>query len=130
MDELKIVKGKTKNTTDNNGNKTIDTRVFVYYNDKKIGKALIRDYGDNSPFLSDLGIDKEQRGKGLGQKMLKMLMEEYKINELTVLKNNHRAIHIYKKFGFKTVKEFNDFDGAKTLYMKKNKIIKESCFNY
>lgn len=56
MDELKIVKGKTKNTTDNNGNngnKTIDTRVFVYYNDKKIGKALIRDYGDNSPFLSD-----------------------------------------------------------------------------
>ena len=57
-------------------------------------------------------------------------MEEYKINELTVLKNNHIAIHIYKKFGFKTVKEFNDFDGAKTLYMKKNKIIKEGCFNY
>lgn len=117
---IHLKKGESKRIEDKNYNNqvSIDTRVYIYNDNLLVGEALIRDYLDGELFLSDFGINKEFRGNGLGQEALKLLMKDFKVNSLTVLKDNERAIHIYKKFGFNIIQEFEDYDGSETLYMK------------
>ena len=49
--------------------------------------------------ISDFVIYDQYRNKGYGQAVLKMLIDEG-YNRLTVLSDNHAALHIYEKYGF------------------------------
>ncbi len=56
-----------------------------------------------SLFLSlFLAVGREFRGMGYGQKLMAQLLENYKRRPifLTLYRNNEKAFHIYKKYGF------------------------------
>lgn len=46
------------------------------------------------------------------------MLERYRITQLTVHQDNPKAIHLYEKFGFEIVDEFND-DNEWYFIMKK-----------
>lgn len=62
--------------------------------------------------IGDFALYKEYRGKGLGSKCFRILLEKVKKMDMTlpiylgVYDNNAKAINLYKKFGFDTVKIF------------------------
>ena len=64
-------------------------------------------------YLSMLLINKESQSFGTGSFLLKTAIEDLKkelfsVFQLEVLKTNVKAINLYKKFGFKTIKEKGD----------------------
>lgn len=81
----------------------VDGKVAGCGNVKK-GEGALNHVGELG-----IGLARELRGRGLGQKFLNILLEEarkrlkIKIVKLSVFSNNEVAIHIYKKFGFKEV---------------------------
>lgn len=86
---------------------------IIEENGKIIGYGMLRgwDEGYEIPSLGII-IDREYRGEGLGFKMMDLL--ENKAREkgatkirLTVLKENSKAIHIYKKLGYE-ISDLND----------------------
>jgi len=53
-----------------------------------------------------MGVIAEYRGHGIGKALLQVALEKAKTQELTrieldVREENHRAIELYKRFGFK-----------------------------
>lgn len=65
---------------------------------------------DTTYFLSKFYLRKDKRGKGIANIMFdfifdKMISENRKYVYLTVNKNNTHAIYVYKKKGFKIIKE-------------------------
>jgi ribosomal protein S18 acetylase RimI-like enzyme len=77
-----------------------------YHNDCKVGQFKIVNR-DNHREIWCLEIFGEFRGMGLGQQMLKELVEMFSdmALELGCGKNNKKALHIYQKFGFKIIKD-------------------------
>lgn len=72
--------------------------------------------------LEMLFIAQEERGKGLGKKLLEYGMEKYSVNSLTVNEQNPQAEGFYEHMGFKTYKRTEvDEQGNPypLLYMKK-----------
>jgi [ribosomal protein S18]-alanine N-acetyltransferase len=66
--------------------------------------------------LSALAIDMNFRGKGVAERLLKKSIEEMKLNgikfiALYVQINNHRAIQLYKKIGFRIITETKNICG-------------------
>lgn len=64
----------------------------------KIGSAEVDLKGKT---LSRLMIDTAFQGRGYGQKIVRMLIEKYGCDNLWVVADNERAIHVYEKLGFK-----------------------------
>lgn len=54
--------------------------------------------------LEMLFISDEERGKGLGKKLLKYGIEKYSLNDLAVNEQNHLARGFYEHMGFKVYK--------------------------
>ena len=54
--------------------------------------------------LEMLFLDPEERGKGLGKKLLRYGIETFGINEVTVNEQNPDAVGFYKKMGFSVYK--------------------------
>ncbi|PCI08924.1 MAG: hypothetical protein COB73_06255 [Flavobacteriaceae bacterium] len=79
-----------------------------------VGHAELDVFGTDIK-ISRLLIDKNQRGKGYGEQMVKLLIKyiqenlEYKSIFLTVFTFNKPAITLYEKLGFKTVEIALDF---------------------
>ena len=83
---------------------------------------------ENSVRLSRLLVgEAQQRGKGLGRKLIKSLIAESKAEftvkrvDLFVLEDNHGAIRCYEKAGFQFVKAKNlelEFNGKKYVIKK------------
>lgn len=69
---------------------------LLYYDGELAGYGMIRDRS-----VITLGIFYKYRGYGLGKRLFAHLLKFAKDPRLEVLKWNKRAIHIYKKFGFK-----------------------------
>ena len=73
-----------------------------------IGIALLTMYKVISGYrgmVEDLVVDAEQRGKGVGRKLMEKLLEEAKIrdlDEILLFTGHHRtpAINLYKSLGF------------------------------
>lgn len=55
--------------------------------------------------LEMLFISPEQRGKGIGKKLIQYGIENYKINEVTVNEQNPQAVGFYQHVGLKHIKE-------------------------
>lgn len=71
--------------------------------------------------LEMLFIAPEERGKGLGKRLIRYGIEKYSINEVTVNEQNPQAIGFYECMGFKTYKRTeHDEQGMPypLLYMK------------
>lgn len=79
--------------------------------------------GINGQKLEMLFISSEERGKGVGKKLIRYGIETYSINELTVNEQNPLAKGFYKHMGFQVYKRTdNDEQGNPypILYMKLN----------
>ena len=66
--------------------------------------------------LSALAIDMNFRGEGFAERLLKESIEEMKLNGISFITlyvqiNNHRAIQLYKKIGFRIITETKNICG-------------------
>ena len=77
-----------------------------YHNDCKVGQFKIVNRDDCREIWC-FEIYGEFRGMGLGQQMLKELIEMFSDMplELGCGKKNEKALHIYQKYGFKIIKD-------------------------
>lgn len=74
--------------------------------------------------LEMLFIDPNERGKGLGKKLIQYGITHYDINELGVNEQNEQATAFYKHMGFQTYKRSETDEQGNPypiLYMKKAK---------
>ena len=78
------------------------TRIAFYHNKLKVGFASIDDTG----FLFNFKIYKKYQNMGYGTAALEYILTHFKITELSVLIDNEKAIHMYKKVGFRITREF------------------------
>ena len=80
---------------------TIETYAIFEGDNNPVGYGVI-DEKDGQYSLEHLYIDSEYRDMGYGQMLLKRIIDDY-IQQLKLMvnKNNEKAVHIYKKLGFK-----------------------------
>jgi [ribosomal protein S18]-alanine N-acetyltransferase len=100
-----------------------DVFYVINNNDKVIGyciyylkPALSFKGFEMQSVLSALAIDINFRGKGFAERLLKESIEEMKLNGITVITlyvqiNNHHAIQLYKKIGFRIITETKNICG-------------------
>lgn len=77
------------------------SHLIITKNDKNIPIAFM---GIENQKLEMLFIRNNERGKGLGKKLLNYGIENYNINELVVNEQNPNAKGFYEYMGFKTYK--------------------------
>ncbi len=101
--------------------------VKTIYDDNKFMGYLWFDEREekNDIFINSMQLKKEYQGKGIGTQILKWL-ESFALKRnkqylsLLVQVNNHRAINIYKRFGFYEItrEQGSIYMVKKTSYMK------------
>ena len=116
-DTVDIFRTISENPNDPVGKEAHD--LSFYLDEKKIAEISISAVDSDRAFLYNFEVDKDYRGKGYGTAILKYVLKNYSVNELTVDKDNTRAIDLYKRFGFKVGKEFKE-DGKTRVDMKIN----------
>lgn len=84
----------------------------------RIGHAYISGFDSPNGFLYNFRIYERFQDQGYGSDCLEYMLERYRITQLTVHQSNLKAIHLYEKFGFEIVDEFND-DNEWYFVMKK-----------
>lgn len=92
--------------------------VTFYEGDEPIGCGNIEVFNDEI-WLNHFAIREDLRGKGYGQKLLQIFIDRYGINTLSCAVKNEIAFHIYKKYGFEVVEEWDAFDEGKAYLMKR-----------
>lgn len=70
----------------------------IYVDGQKIGEAEI---DIKNKMLSRLALFEPHQNKGYGTEIVKLLTEEYNLNNLWVNADNKRAMHVYEKNGYK-----------------------------
>ena len=100
-------------------------KIITYVeNDKIIGFLLYSLIYDRIE-IEQFEVITKERGKGIGDKLLKYLIEKYKDSDiknitLEVKEDNIVAINLYKKYGFKKVSTREKYyDGINGLLMEK-----------
>ena len=81
---------------------------FALKNEKILGTVALMPYDKNYFELTKMAVDPKERGRGIGQQMIKYCINFSKKQEIyklilysnTILEN---AIHIYRKYGFKEI---------------------------
>ena len=116
-DTVDIFRTISENPNDPVGKEAHD--LSFYLDEKKIAEISISAVDSDRAFLYNFEVDKDYRGKGYGTAILRYVLKNYSVNELTVDKDNTRAIDLYKRFGFKVGKEFKE-DGKTLVDMKIN----------
>lgn len=80
----------------------VKTDTFIelelHINSTKVGFAEVNPVKNE---LTRFVIYEPYQGKGYGHILLQEIIDEYEISNLWVNSDNLRAIHLYKKFGFK-----------------------------
>lgn len=71
----------------------------------------------NDEFIGALFIDTKSQGLGIGGSLLKYVKSRYKNINLSVYKENNKAVEFYKKHGFKIIKEQNNEDSGFVEYL-------------
>lgn len=104
-------------------NKLTDKASIVSITENQSLKAFIayykNDFINKTAFLSMLAVSPEAQGKGLGKQLLETSIKDlkklnFKLYQLEVLKNNTKAIALYKAHDFVVLKERDNF-----LFMQK-----------
>lgn len=90
-------------------NSSLGTIMMALEDDQVIGYAILINYWSNEYggiiiFIDEFYIDALHRGKGIGTKFLRYLIEEKFIDAvafaLEVMPGNTRALELYKRLGF------------------------------
>lgn len=124
---------------DNFGKERGDAGVIAFQSDNTLGAAWVRlENPVDRPHPEELsgfgfattdepemavGVDPRQRGKGVGQKLVRAVLDEakavgHKSIVLNVRETNKPAIHVYEKVGFKTVGDVANRAGTRSLVMR------------
>ncbi|NLG83319.1 MAG: GNAT family N-acetyltransferase [Firmicutes bacterium] len=75
----------------------------IYHHGKQVGFGrVVTDYA-TMYWVCDIFIDKEHRGKGLGKKLVKCIIETEQLKGLFGILSTKDAHGLYEKFGFKRV---------------------------
>lgn len=82
----------------------IDDYKNIVVSDKIVGALLVTDENDGV-LLDEIYLEKDYRGKGIGSKILKDIIENHNTIYLWVYKENIGAISLYKRLGFLVIKE-------------------------
>lgn len=82
----------------------IEKYKMILIQDKVIGCFLIRNEND-TVLLDEVYLDSEYRGKGIGTKIIKDIIDNNHKVSLWVYKNNIKAISLYQRLNFKIDKE-------------------------
>ncbi|MGL4450352.1 MAG: N-acetyltransferase [Sarcina sp.] len=56
-------------------------------------------------FIGAIFIDNDQRGKGIGSKLMNFVKDKYNNLLLEVYKDNNQSVNFYKKHGFEIISE-------------------------
>jgi ribosomal protein S18 acetylase RimI-like enzyme len=80
--------------------------VYGYFNDDKLDGIIRVDEFDDCYELSFFFVNKDCQRQGIGQYLLRWIIKRFKDKKLSlsVYTDNSPAIHIYKKYGFKTIR--------------------------
>lgn len=115
MNKLLINIKRTKNPNDFISQEAVDIDFYNINNDK-IGTASISAIDTNNAFLYNVEVYKKFRGIGYGKLIVQYCLDNYQIKQLTVEYNNTIAINLYKKFGFKEIRNWEE-NGKKLIVM-------------
>lgn len=90
--------------------------LFILLIDEKISGSVTLICNKKTAFLVGLWISKSLRNQGLGEKLLKKVIDEIKNSgiknvELTVQEDNKAARKLYQKVGFKLMHRIENFYG-------------------
>jgi ribosomal protein S18 acetylase RimI-like enzyme len=86
--------------------------ILVYENEKPIGYISISTKDNKHYFLHKFYVEVSEHRKGIGSQLFEYIlgtMKTVETIELTVNRQNYKAINFYFKHGF-TIKEVADFD--------------------
>lgn len=91
--------------------RTVGT-VYAIYDDKQLAGFYWIEEREKVLHLHALLLKQQFQGKGIGTQILRMLASKYKGTmttiELGVHESNERAIRLYERNGFNTVKQLDD----------------------
>ena len=104
--KLDIYRKETENPNDPVDSTAHD--LAFYYGVTKIADISISAVNTDEAFLYNFDVDEKYRNHGIGSEILKYVLEQYKVNELTVEETNCNAIRLYKRFGFKEYTTFTE----------------------
>ena len=81
---------------------------FALENKKILGTVALMPYDKNCFELTKMAVDPKERGREIGQQMIKYCInfsKKQEINKLILYSNTilENAIHIYRKYGFKEI---------------------------
>lgn len=92
-------KTKIRKSVDKNIERTCELYKVIYVDNKIAGAYLVLPYEDGY-IVDELYLFKEYRNNGIGTKVLKDLIKEYKTLYIWVYKNNVGAIRLFQRLGF------------------------------
>lgn len=104
--KLDIYRKETENPNDPVDSTAHD--LAFYYGVTKIAGISISAVNTDEAFLYNFEVNEKYRNHGIGSEILKYVMKQYKVNELTVEETNYNAIRLYKRFGFKEYTTFTE----------------------
>lgn len=81
---------------------------FALENEKILGTVALMPYDKNCFELTKMAVDPKERGRKIGQEIIKYCInfsKKQEINKLILYSNTilENAIHIYRKYGFKEI---------------------------
>lgn len=85
--------------------------LLAYYNEVKVGMAVVEKESNRECHLEDLIILHEYRGRGISKALVSEAkriakLDGFKYMSLNVLENNEKARALYEKQGFSNVKSW------------------------
>jgi diamine N-acetyltransferase len=101
--------------------------TLVYLNEKPIGYISLSTKNEKDYFLHKFYIEIEEQAKGIGTTLFHSILKEIPLAEtleLTVNRQNYKAINFYFKNGF-VIKKIADFDIGNGYFMNDFVMIKK-----
>ncbi|MCM1531946.1 MAG: GNAT family N-acetyltransferase [Ruminococcus flavefaciens] len=109
VQELTVSTEERSNPNDHESSKGVKL-TFHDKDGNDIGEVSISATDTPNGFLYDLEVFPAYRGKGYANFIMKYILDNYSVTELTVEQSNTIAISLYKKFGFKKAFSFKEND--------------------
>ena len=127
--DIATVWSDTTNPNDPKSSKGVEIQFYDDDTEDHIGTACISGIDIDDGYLYDFEVFKEFRGQHYAHSMMYYILTHYTVTTLIVKPNNHAAIHLYEKFGFKKHGTYEE-NGIKYLDMRRKKgksVITESA---